>query len=97
MGVTRLKRKGRRNKQRAAQRQAKIKFLTTTPVLKNVDKEELKATFTAEEPKKSAKAKKEESPKAEVSETAAQEEAPAKKKAKAAKVEETKEEENSVE
>ena len=88
MGVTRLKRKGRRNKQRAAQRQTQIKFLTSTPVLKNVDKEELKASFTTEEPKKEAKAKKEEAPKAEVVETAAKEEAPAKKKAKAAKKDE---------
>ncbi|GHE60700.1 hypothetical protein GCM10011340_14510 [Roseivirga thermotolerans] len=81
MGVTRLKRKGRRNKQKAAQRQSRIKFLTSKPVLKNVDKEELKASFNAEEPKKEtkAKAKKEEAPKAE---KAAKEEKPAKEEKK---------------
>lgn len=68
MGVTRLKRKGRRNKQRAAERQNTIKQLTAKPVLKNIDKEELKASFKTEEPKKAAKAKKEEAPKAEVKE-----------------------------
>ena len=47
MGVTRLKRKARRNKQIAAKRINTIKQLTAKPVLKNVDKEELKASFTA--------------------------------------------------
>lgn len=65
MGVTRLKRKGRRNKHVSAQRVNQIKQLTAKPVLKNVDKEELKASFQAEEPKKATKAKKEEAPKAE--------------------------------
>lgn len=65
MGVTRLKRKGRRNKQRSAHRVNQIKQLTIKPVLKNVDKEELKASFQVEEPKKATKAKKEEAPKAE--------------------------------
>ncbi|NVJ45890.1 MAG: hypothetical protein HWE07_02150 [Cytophagia bacterium] len=62
MGVTRLKRKGRRNKQRSAQRTNQIKQLTAKPVLKNVDKEELIASFKAEEPKNAPKAKKEEAP-----------------------------------
>ncbi|MEC7754101.1 MULTISPECIES: hypothetical protein [Roseivirga] len=50
-------------------------------MLKNVDKEELKASFNAEEPKKEtkAKAKKEEAPKAE---KAAKEEKPAKEEKK---------------
>lgn len=79
MGVTRLKRKGRRNKHVSAQRVNKIKQLTAKPVLKNVDKEELKATFETEEPKKAAKAKKEEAPKAEAKkEKAPKAEAPAK-------------------
>tara|TARA_R110000796_G_scaffold252596_1_gene388376 strand:+ start:21401 stop:21673 length:273 start_codon:yes stop_codon:yes gene_type:complete len=45
MGITRLKRKARRNKQRSADRVNKIKQLTSTPVIANVDKEELKASF----------------------------------------------------
>jgi len=92
MGVTRLKRKGRRNKHVSAQRVNKIKQLTAKPVLKNVDKEELKASFQAEEPKKAAKAKKEEAPKAE----APKEETPkaeVKKEKAAKKAEETKAEE----
>ena len=94
MGVTRLKRKGRRNKQRAAERQNSIKQLTAKPVLKNVDKEELKASFKTEEPKKAAKARKEEAPKAEAKKAAPKaekaEEPKAEKKA-AAKKEEKKE------
>lgn len=79
MGVTRLKRKGRRNKHVSAQRVNKIKQLTAKPVLKNVDKDELKASFETEEPKKAAKAKKEEAPKAEAKkEKAPKAEAPAK-------------------
>lgn len=79
MGVTRLKRKGRRNKHVSAQRVNKIKQLTAKPVLKNVDKDELKASFETEEPKKAAKAKKEEAPKAETKkEKAPKAEAPAK-------------------
>jgi CRISPR/Cas system Type II protein with McrA/HNH and RuvC-like nuclease domain len=70
MAITRLKRKARRNKQRSADRVNKIKQLTQTPVLVNVDKEELKASFataaTEEAPKaKKAKAVKEEAPEAE--------------------------------
>lgn len=112
MGVTRLKRKGRRNKQRSADRITKIKFLTSTPVLKNVDKEELKASFVTEEPIKETKVKTaKEAPKAEVVESPAQEEveaetpakeeakekAPAKKKAKAVKKEDSSEEAKSAE
>jgi hypothetical protein len=66
MGVTRLKRKGRRNKQTAKARVAKIKSLSFQPVLKNVDAEELKASFVKEAPKKEEKAAKAEAkPKAE--------------------------------
>jgi uncharacterized protein YPO0396 len=65
MAITRLKRKARRNKQRSSDRVNKIKQLTLTPVIANVDKEELKALFapaaTEEAPKaKKAKAAKEE-------------------------------------
>lgn len=62
MGVTRLKRKGRRNKQTAKARVARMKSLSFQPVIKNVDTEELKASFVVEEApkKKAAKAKKKE-------------------------------------
>lgn len=67
MGVTRLKRKGRRNKQTAKARVARMKSLSFQPVIKNIDAEELKASFVAEEApkKKKAKAKKVEEPKVE--------------------------------
>ena len=46
MTVTRLKRKHRKNIARANNKQHIIKELLRTPVLKNVDIEELKARFT---------------------------------------------------
>ena len=46
MAVTRLKRKDRKNKARANNRQRIIKQLLTTPVIKNVDVEALKAQFS---------------------------------------------------
>ena len=46
MAITRLKRKDRKNKARANNRQRIIKQLLTTPVIKNVDVEALKAQFT---------------------------------------------------
>ncbi|SNR62169.1 MULTISPECIES: hypothetical protein [Hymenobacter] len=45
MSVTRLKRKHRKNIARANNKQRIIKQLLLTPVLKNVDVEELKARF----------------------------------------------------
>ncbi|MFT2010851.1 hypothetical protein ACMA1I_19410 [Pontibacter sp. 13R65] len=45
MGVTRLKRKDRKNKARANNRIAKIKQLLLTPVIKNVDMDELRSQF----------------------------------------------------
>ena len=45
MAVTRLERKGRVNKARAKNLNAKIKHLSATPVIKKVDVEELKAQF----------------------------------------------------
>lgn len=46
MAVTRLKRKDRKNKARQNNKQRIIKQLLSTPVIKNVDIEELKAQFT---------------------------------------------------
>ena len=64
MGVTRLKRKGRKNRNVSASRQFSIKHLTATPVIKNVDLEELKKQFTAPKPeaKKETPAPKAEAP-----------------------------------
>ena len=45
MGVTRLKRKDRKNKARANNKVAKIKQLLLTPVITNVDKDELRVKF----------------------------------------------------
>ena len=45
MAVTRLKRKGLRNKARAKQRQVDIKKLTLMPPIKNVDVDEIKEEF----------------------------------------------------
>ncbi len=46
MSVTRLKRKSRKNIARANNKQRIIKNMLRTPVLKNVDLEELKSRFT---------------------------------------------------
>lgn len=53
MGITRLKRKDRRNSNRANARVARIKLLTTKPVIKNIDVEAIKKSF--EEKKAAAK------------------------------------------
>ena len=45
MGVTRLKRKGLRNKLKAKTRQDKIKQLTKQPPIKQVDVDKIKAEF----------------------------------------------------
>ena len=45
MAITRLKRKDRKNKARANNKQTVIKQLLRVPVIKNVDVEELKAQF----------------------------------------------------
>ncbi|GGK70494.1 hypothetical protein ACD591_04085 [Rufibacter glacialis] len=47
MAVTRLKRKDRKNKARQNNKQRIIKQLLSTPVIKNVDVEELKARFAS--------------------------------------------------
>lgn len=51
MGVTRLIRKGRKNRAKSASRRFSLKHLTATPVIKNVDIEELKKQFGAGEKK----------------------------------------------
>jgi hypothetical protein len=45
MGVTRLKRKDRRNAAKANKRVADIKRLTAKPVIKNIDVEAIKKSF----------------------------------------------------
>ena len=61
MGVTRLKRKDLRNKSKANNRVSRIKQLTATPVIKNVDIEAMKASFAKADDKKApAKAEKQE-------------------------------------
>ncbi|KOF03111.1 hypothetical protein [Roseivirga seohaensis] len=66
MGITRLKRKARRNKQRSADRVNKIKQLTSTPVIAKIDAEALKASFeTSTKAEAKPKAKKEEAEKTE--------------------------------
>lgn len=47
MGVTELKRKGRKNKATANNRVARIKDLLRKPEIKNVDVEAIKAEFEA--------------------------------------------------
>ena len=58
MSVTRLKRKHRKNIARANNETAKIKNLLRTPVLKNVDIDELKARFAQSAPTAEAEAEK---------------------------------------
>jgi len=58
MSVTRLKRKHRKNIARANNKQHIIKELLRTPVLKNVDLEELKSRFATAAPAAEAPAKK---------------------------------------
>ncbi len=52
MAVTRLERKGKKNKIRAKVRQQRIKELTTLPPVKNVDVEKIKAEFAEKSGKK---------------------------------------------
>ncbi|MCA8831041.1 hypothetical protein [Hymenobacter pini] len=56
MSTTRLKRKHRKNIARANNKQRIIKQLLLTPVLKNVDLDELKSRFTKSEAKTEAAA-----------------------------------------
>ncbi|AWM32849.1 hypothetical protein [Hymenobacter nivis] len=75
MSVTRLKRKHRKNIARANNKQHIIKNLLRTPVLKNVDLDELKSRFTT--PEGAAPAAKAEAPAAKAAAPAAKAEAPA--------------------
>lgn len=83
MGVTRLKRKARRNKHTAAKRQNAMKHLSYQPVIKNVDQDALKASFgeteapVVEEPKAEVETAVVEEVKEVVAEEVAVEEAPA--------------------
>ncbi len=52
MAVTRLKRKLKKNKITAAKRQERIKQLSKKPVIKNLDIEEIKKSFTQQQNKK---------------------------------------------
>ncbi|GAA4451587.1 hypothetical protein GCM10023189_13640 [Nibrella saemangeumensis] len=45
MGVTELKRKGRKNRARANNATSRIKQLTSRPEIRNVDVEAIKASF----------------------------------------------------
>jgi hypothetical protein len=60
MGITRLKRKEKRNRAVAKARVSKIKQLTARPIIKNIDIEEIKKGFAVKETPapKAAKAKK---------------------------------------
>ena len=62
MSVTRLKRKHRKNIARANNETRKIKNLLRTPVLKNVDLDELKSRFTTSAPAVEADEKKKPEP-----------------------------------
>jgi hypothetical protein len=52
MGVTRLKRKERRNRTIANNKTARIKALTAKPIIKNVDIEAIKKEFAEKADKK---------------------------------------------
>ena len=58
MAVTRLERKGRKNKNVAKKRVNTMKRLSSKPVIKNIDVEAIKAEFEAGATKPAAKAKK---------------------------------------
>lgn len=62
MAVTRLKRKGLRNKARAKQRKQNIKELTRMPPINNVDVEAIKAEFAQKSGKPASKSQAEEAP-----------------------------------
>lgn len=67
MAVTRLERKGRKNKNVAKKRVNTMKRLSTKPVIKNIDIEAIKAEFESGAAKP-AKAKKAKAPKAKAAE-----------------------------
>ncbi len=89
MAVTRLERKGRKNKTVAKKRVNAMKRLSTQPVIKNVDVEAIKAEFESAAAKP-ATAKKEKAPAAKKAKAEPKEEVKA--EVAETKVEETKEE-----
>jgi hypothetical protein len=52
MGVTRLKRKNRKDKSKSAVRRQSLKIQNFQPVIKSVDVEQIKEEFKAKAPKK---------------------------------------------
>jgi hypothetical protein len=82
MAVTRLKRKGLRNKANAKKRNERIKKLTTQPPIKQVDVEAMKAEFDQKGSKpKATKADKKSAAKSKAKAEPDKEEAPVKKDA----------------
>jgi len=55
MAVTRLERKDRKNKARANNKKARIKFLSKKPTIKRVDIEAIKKEFEAKKTEKKEK------------------------------------------
>ncbi len=78
MAVTRLVRKAKKNRTVSKRRVAAIKRLTSTPVIKNVDIEQIKEEFAK---KKAEPAAKKEAPVKETPKAEAKEKKPAAKKA----------------
>lgn len=89
MAVTRLERKGRKNKNVAKKRVNTMKRLSTKPVIKNIDIEAVKAEFESGAAKP-AKAKKEKAPKAKKAEAPVEEVKAEVEEVKAEATEETK-------
>lgn len=85
MAVTRLERKGRKNKNVAKNRVATIQRLSFVPVIKNVDVDAIKKEFDAKKAEPAAKAKKVEKTVAVKAEKNVKVEKPAKAKAPKAK------------
>ena len=85
MAVTRLERKGRKNKNVAKNRVATIQRLSFVPVIKNVDVDAIKKEFDAKKAEPVAKAKKVEKTVAVKAEKNVKAEKPAKAKAPKAK------------
>jgi hypothetical protein len=85
MAVTRLERKGRKNKNVAKNRVATIQRLSFVPVIKNVDVDAIKKEFDAKKAKPAVKAKKVEKTVEAKAEKSVKAETPAKAKAPKAK------------
>ena len=83
MAVTRLERKGRKNKNVAKKRVAAIKRLNTVPTVKNVDLETVKKEFAEQSKNKTKSEKKADEVEAKVKEAPRATESKAKKETKA--------------